>query len=116
MRDAVIHFSDLSGTLFDDACLQGATFSNVNMQGVKFNDINLSGASFININLSGASLSDINLSGVAITDACLEGMTINGILVTDLLKAHKAAASAQGTPPPAGTDAAPGPGAVSPAA
>ena len=41
------------------------------------------------VNLSGATITDANLSGVAFTKATLTGMTIDGILVTDLLRAAR---------------------------
>jgi uncharacterized protein YjbI with pentapeptide repeats len=62
---------------------------------------NLSGSSFRNVNLSNAVLDDVNLSHLKITNACMhdvsisdammDGMTINGIAVTELLTAYRAA-------------------------
>lgn len=46
----------------------------------------LCGSRFSGVNLSASKFHDVNLSNVAITNANLTGMTINGILVSDLLK------------------------------
>lgn len=49
-----------------------------------------------NVNFSGLRVSQANLAGATIADCRLDGMTIDGILVTDLLKTYQAAR--KGTP------------------
>ena len=71
-----------------DVNLTGSTFTDVCLSEARFDDVNLCKATFHNINLSDARFDDVNLSNVAISNANLDGMTINGVLVTDLLKAH----------------------------
>jgi uncharacterized protein YjbI with pentapeptide repeats len=47
------------------------------------------------VNLAGLRLSRANLAGASITNCRLEGMTVEGIPVTDLLKAYRAAQTGQ---------------------
>jgi len=75
---------------FKNTSLADATFEDVNLASARFSDVNLAKASFSNVSLAGAEFRDVNLSRVAITDADLDGMTIDGLLVTDLLRAHRA--------------------------
>jgi extradiol dioxygenase family protein len=75
-----VHDSDVSGSHFANTKLADARFQNVNLRGSKFTDADLSGGQF----------DDVNLSNVAITNANLSGMRIGGILVTELLRAHRA--------------------------
>jgi uncharacterized protein YjbI with pentapeptide repeats len=72
----------------EDADLTESHFSDVQLKGSRFENVSLQGALFSNVSLAGATITDANLSGVSITDANLEGMRINGILVSDLLKAY----------------------------
>jgi uncharacterized protein YjbI with pentapeptide repeats len=82
-----------------------STFRKVNLSGSVFNDVNLSSVTVTNVNLAESSLSDVNLTNLKIRDANLshasiddsatEGMTINGILVSDLLAAYRAAKANQ---------------------
>jgi uncharacterized protein YjbI with pentapeptide repeats len=65
--------------------------TNVNMANSVFDDINFADTTFTNINLTNVRFKDVNLTGVTIDEANLTGMRIYGILVTDLLAAHKAA-------------------------
>lgn len=67
----------------------GARFRDVNLSAAQFNDINLSNAVFDDVNLTRLIIRNANCSHLAITDACCEGMTIDGILVTDLLRAYQ---------------------------
>lgn len=69
--------------------LTDSTFTNVCLGNAVFDDVNLSKARFHNINMSGTTFDDINFSGAQITNANYEGMTIDGILVTELLKAYR---------------------------
>ena len=83
----------------EKADLHDAEFLNVNLGGARFHDVNLSGAQFVDVNLAGARLEDVSLSRVVIrnancehlslADACYVGMTIDGILVTELLRVYR---------------------------
>jgi extradiol dioxygenase family protein len=74
-----VHDSDVSGSHFANTKLADARFQDVSLRGSKFSDADLSGAQF----------NDVNLTDVSIADANLAGMRIEGILVTDLLRAHR---------------------------
>ena len=65
----------------DDCNLSGSTFHNVNFTNTVLDDVNLS-----NLEIKNACMHDVSIS-----DAMLEGMTINGIEVTELLAAYRAA-------------------------
>jgi len=79
--------ANLAGAQFDDVNWQGPTFKNASMAGAKFDDVNLQGSTFTDVNLAGARLRDVNLASATIEDANLTGMSINGALVTDLIRA-----------------------------
>lgn len=70
------------------AVLSDATFSDTNLARAVFDDVNLGDARFHNINLENASFDNINLSNSRIDNANLQGMTINGILVSELLRVY----------------------------
>jgi uncharacterized protein YjbI with pentapeptide repeats len=90
-------------TKTENADLHGAEFLNVNLNGAQFRDVNLAEAQFVDVNLKGARLEDVALvrvtirnadcSHLSLEDACYEGMTIDGILVTELLRVYRAARS-----------------------
>lgn len=69
-----------------DAVMAGMRFEDVRMTGMDIENANLTGTKFHNVNLSDVTISCANLSNLAISDADLTGMTIDGILVSDLLK------------------------------
>jgi uncharacterized protein YjbI with pentapeptide repeats len=83
----------------ENANLSGAEFLNTNLSSAKFHDVRLANAEFVDVNLSGARFDDVALTGVvihnancshlSIKDACYEGMLIDGILVTELLRAYR---------------------------
>ncbi len=73
--------TDMSGSAFTDVSLSGARFSDVNLAAVIINDANLSGLRISNANLTGAS----------IVESLTDGMTIDGIAVSDLMTAYRAA-------------------------
>ena len=101
----------MTGTRFDDVCLGDAEFENVSLVRAKMRDINLcemdvsyfrmngtkfhhswaqqSPVSFEECDLSGARFTGCKLANVELADCDLSGMKIDGILVTDLLAAHK---------------------------
>lgn len=76
-------------TKFEGTSLAGAHFQDVSLDSARFVDVNLANASFSDVSLKGARFHDVHLGNVAITDATLDGMTINGILVTELLRAYR---------------------------
>ena len=81
--------ANISGSEFIDVNLAGTEFNDVNLSKATFRDVNLSEAIFEDIALTRAVFRNINFSHVSIEDACCEGMTINGILVTDLLRVYE---------------------------
>ena len=61
--------------------------TNADLSDSAFTNVRLAGATFSDVNLTGAVIDNVNLSGVHITHANLTGASIDGIAVTDLLKA-----------------------------
>jgi uncharacterized protein YjbI with pentapeptide repeats len=87
--------SDLSGSVFDDVNMSGSTFHNINLSGASVDDANMSGWRVNSVNLSGLRLTKTNLAGASIGDSRYEGMTIDGIPVTAMIAAYKAAQAAR---------------------
>ena len=86
--------SNTAGPIHRNADMQHARFENVNLLSAAFADVNLRDSTFENVALDGATLRNVALRNVRIANANLEGMTIDGVLVTELLRAHaKASAS-----------------------
>jgi uncharacterized protein YjbI with pentapeptide repeats len=84
-----MHLANLKATLVaTNADLSDSQFHDVNLGEAQFSDVNLAEAQFNDVNLSEAKLSNVNLTKVVIEDCDLTGMKINGVLVTDLLRAH----------------------------
>ena len=98
--------SVLSGSKFNDVNFSGSTFTNVNMSGWTLEDVNLSGLRIHNANLTGVRIDYVNLAGSSIMSTMIDGMTINGILVTELMKAYAAQNPPADAALPAATDAA----------
>ena len=73
----------------DDCNLAGSRFSDVNLENASFHDINLRLSRFRDVNLSGANFTDVDLSNSSIADCRIRGLTINGVLVSDLLRAYE---------------------------
>ncbi len=69
--------------------LPKSSFRDVDLGESRFDDCNLRGACFENVGLSGATLRNVCMSDVVIEDANVEGMRLNGVLVTDLLRAYR---------------------------
>jgi len=101
------HDVNLSGADFNDVNLSGAKFHNINFSDVQISAAQIGGTTFKHIGLppdkdgkqarqrpvtfEEAMLCDsifrkVDMSNVKIIDCDLTGMTINGILVSDLLK------------------------------
>jgi uncharacterized protein YjbI with pentapeptide repeats len=87
--------SDLSGSVFDDVNMSGCTLHNINLLGASIDDANMSGWRVNSVNLSGLRLTKANLADVSIGDSRYEGMTIEGIPVTAMIAAYKAAQAAR---------------------
>ncbi len=71
------------------ANLAGSTFIDVNLRGAVFDDVNLSEATFENVALREVKIHNVNMTNLSIAHARLDGMTIDGVLVTDLLRAYR---------------------------
>jgi DNA-binding MarR family transcriptional regulator/catechol 2,3-dioxygenase-like lactoylglutathione lyase family enzyme len=72
----------------EDANLSESRFTNVKLAKSAFDDVNLKGSTFTNVNLAGAALTDVNLADVVIKDANVKGLSINGLLFSELIRAH----------------------------
>jgi uncharacterized protein YjbI with pentapeptide repeats len=73
----------------EHASLAGSGFIDVNLEGSSFRDVNLRGAEFDDVALTGAKIRNACLGDVTIADANYTGMRIEGILVTELLRAYR---------------------------
>lgn len=109
---------DVSGSEFEDLNMAGTTFTNINLTGARFHDINFSDVNFSAAQLGGtvfrhigpppheqgvrqrpvtfeemtlcdSVFRDVDLSNVRLEKCDMAGMTIDGVLVTDLLRAYK---------------------------
>jgi DNA-binding MarR family transcriptional regulator len=67
---------------------------NANLAQSRFDDVNLRASAFNNVALADATFVNVSLKNVSIMDANLTGMTINGMLVSDLIRAHEGRAMA----------------------
>ena len=74
-----------------DVDMSGSTFTEVNLSGAVLGDVNLAGATISDANLSRLRIRQANLSAAPIVDCRTDGMTIDGIVLADLLSAHRAA-------------------------
>lgn len=101
---------NMSGSRFENINLSGSRFHDVSFSDVQFTAAQIGGTLFKHIGpppdkdgkqarqrpvvfeeamLCDSTFRKVDLSNVKIIDCDLRGMTIDGILVTDLLKAHK---------------------------
>jgi catechol 2,3-dioxygenase-like lactoylglutathione lyase family enzyme len=79
-----------SGSLHHEhAKLRESIFRDVDLTRSSFDDVSLRDASFRNVSLANATIRDADLSGVRIEDANYDGMTMDGILVSDLLRVYR---------------------------
>jgi uncharacterized protein YjbI with pentapeptide repeats len=83
--------ANLAGSTFTGVNLAGSTFNDVNLSASTITDANLSACSIANANLSRLTITDTDLSHASIVDSLTQGMTINGIPVSAMLTAYKAA-------------------------
>ncbi len=110
---------DIAGSQFRHVNMSGAVFDDVNLSGAKFFDVNLRGAEIGAVDFGGASFSCMNtgecypkqpavFKNLELDDCTIEksyfrntklvncdltGMTIDGVLVTDMVKAYEKANS-----------------------
>jgi uncharacterized protein YjbI with pentapeptide repeats len=105
------HDVNLSGADFDDVNLSKARFHNINLSDIEVSMVQIGGATFKHVGpppdkhgkqaaqtpvrfeeamLCDSTFRRVDMSNVKIIDCNIRGMTIDGILVSDLLKEHKA--------------------------
>lgn len=118
MSKMTVKRENIADSEFEDVNLQGARFTNINLSKSRFHDINFSDVQFSAAQLGGtvfkhiglphghqnerqrpvtfeeATLCDsvfrkVDLSNARIIDCNIEGLTIDGVLVSELLKAHR---------------------------
>ena len=78
----------------ENASLAGSEFVDTSLEGATFRDVNLRRAEFSDVAFTGATIRNACLGNVTIADANYTGMRIEGILVTDLLRAYREGAGA----------------------
>jgi uncharacterized protein YjbI with pentapeptide repeats len=104
------HHVNLSGADFDDVNLSNTRFHNINLSDIKVSAVQLGGATFKHVGpppnqdgkqarqrpvrfeeamLCDSTFHKVDMSNVKIIDCNIQGMTIDGVLVTDLLKAYE---------------------------
>lgn len=66
-----------------------SSFVDANLQGSRFSDVGLQHSSFENAAFTGSVFKNVCFGGVSIEDANFEGARINGVLITDLLRAYQ---------------------------
>jgi uncharacterized protein YjbI with pentapeptide repeats len=72
-----------------NADITESCFVNAKLCMSRFDDVNLESTEFTNANLAATRFSNVNFSQASIEDADLTGMKINGILVSELLRAYR---------------------------
>lgn len=104
------HDVNLSGADFDNVNLSNARFHNINLSDIQVSAVQIGGATFKHVGpppdkdgnqarqrpvrfeeamLCDSTFQKVDMSNVKIIDCNIEGMTIDGMLVTDLLKEYK---------------------------
>jgi uncharacterized protein YjbI with pentapeptide repeats len=104
------HDVNLSGADFDDVNLSRARFHNINLSDIQVSGVQIGGATFKHVGpppdkdgkqarqrpvtfeeamLCDSTFRKVDMSNVKIIDCNIQGMTIDGVLVTDLLKEYK---------------------------
>ena len=69
--------------------LTDSQFASSQLIKTRFEDVSLQESTFTNADLGNTRFFDVNLAGEVIQDANLTGMAINGMLVTDLIRAFE---------------------------
>ena len=120
-----IKHDDIAGSQFEDLNMAGVRFENINLSGARFHDINFSDVEFFAAQIGGTRFKHIgpppdrdpharqrpvtfeegtlcdslframDLSNVQIVDCNVTGMSIDGVLLTDLLRAWQASPDAR---------------------
>lgn len=72
--------------------LPRSTFTDVDLSQSVFGDVDLRGAVFDSTALTGATLRHVDLGAASIVVAQIEGLTIDGVLVSELLRVYRASA------------------------
>jgi uncharacterized protein YjbI with pentapeptide repeats len=101
---------NLSGADFNDVNLSRARFHNINLSDIQVSAVQIGGATFKHVGpppdkdgrqarqrpvvfeeamLGDSTFRQVDMSNVKIIDCNIQGMTIDGVLVTDLLKEHQ---------------------------
>jgi uncharacterized protein YjbI with pentapeptide repeats len=104
------HDVNLSGADFEDVNLSRARFHNINFSDIQVTGVKIGGAIFKHVGpppdkdgkqvrqrpvtfeeamLCDSTFRKVDMSNVKIVDCNIQGMTIDGVLVTDLLKEYK---------------------------
>jgi RNA polymerase sigma-70 factor (ECF subfamily) len=110
IADSQFHDVNLSGADFDDVNLSNTRFHNINFSDIKVSAVQIGGATFKHVGpppdkdgkqerqrpvtfeeamLCDSTFRKVDMSNVKIIDCNTKGMTIDGILVSDLLKVYK---------------------------
>jgi uncharacterized protein YjbI with pentapeptide repeats len=80
--------SDLSGARFHLVSLAKAQFGESDLSKTTFRSIDFSDVTITSAKLAGGVITNCDLSNAQISKSNLSGMKIDGVLVTDLLKAY----------------------------
>jgi uncharacterized protein YjbI with pentapeptide repeats len=96
---------NMSGTVFEDVDLSGARFFNINLRRANIGAVDFGGASFScmntgedhprkpvvfnSIELDDCTIQNSYFRNTKLVNCDLTGMTIDGVLVTDMLKAYE---------------------------
>ncbi len=96
---------NMSETVFEDIDLSGAKFFDINLRGADIGAVDFGGASFScmntgvcypkrpavfkNLELDDCTIQNSFFRNTKIVNCYLTGMTIDGVLVTDMVKAYK---------------------------
>lgn len=73
----------------DDVDLSGSQFSNVKLEGVDFQNVNMRASRFSDVALAGAAFSNVDLSDVSISSANTSGLTVDGVLLSEMIRAYQ---------------------------
>jgi uncharacterized protein YjbI with pentapeptide repeats len=109
ISDSQFRHVNMSGTVFEDVNLSGAKFFNINLRGANIGAVDFGGASFScmntgedrprqpvvfnSIELDDCTIQNSFFRNTKIVNCDLTGMTIDGVLITDMVKAYKTANS-----------------------
>ncbi len=86
LEEAVFSDVNLDNVLISDARAYHATFRKTSMESATFENIDMRSVALRHVDLDGASIRFASLVNVSIAECDVRGMTIDGYMVTDLLK------------------------------